>query len=611
MAALSCTFMPLSVFGHPPSSRLAMNPRLVGNLPSSSRSAINPCLKNLATKCSDATNASSLDATPEIIRHFHPSVWEGHDFTLAPISSDLIDESRLKELKNEVKSILSIAVADSLQELDLIDKIQRLGVAYHFEDEIKDVLQRTYNNDYAHFFDQHILNDHEHADLCYVSLRFRLLRQAGYYVSPGVFKMFKSEKGEFHANLASDVQGMLSLYEASYLGFNGEDILDEAMAFTTKHLNSMLTCLSPPLALQVQHALTMPLQRSVERVYSRYYISIYKQDISRNEALYEFAKLDFNFLQLLLREEINEVQGWWERMNIKSKLRFDFRDRVVEAYTIASICISSEPQFSQGRIHLAKLWTMLSVVDDAFDVFGKLDELEPLCDAFQRWDANNTSKLSYSMKVVFLEWMNFYNAIETDMNIAGNVIGLSYFKEKIQVHIKNLLEEVKVVFSENLPTLEEWLRISVPTIVVSLNANVATMNMGEFATKEVFDWIAGMPKIVECSNLFIRLVGDVASLQVEQERGTDASCVPCYMKEHRVSESEATENIQQMITSVWKVMNEEGLRVHPVPMKVVKILINFNRSIGLHYAGNVDGHTVSDGRTKDIITMLFIDPIPI
>ncbi|KAF5188261.1 hypothetical protein FRX31_022152, partial [Thalictrum thalictroides] len=71
----------LSVFGNAPSSRSAVNPRSVGNLPSS-RLAINSSLKNVATKCTNANNVSS-DATPVVIQHFHPSVWDGYDFTSA------------------------------------------------------------------------------------------------------------------------------------------------------------------------------------------------------------------------------------------------------------------------------------------------------------------------------------------------------------------------------------------------------------------------------------------------------------------------------------------------------------------------------------------------
>lgn len=82
-------------------------------------------------------------------------------------------EERHSELKKEVKKLL-LAANDPFKELDLVDKIQQLGVGYHYEVEIEELLQRA-----CHYekFDQ--------ADLYHTSLRFRLLRQAGFYVSPG------------------------------------------------------------------------------------------------------------------------------------------------------------------------------------------------------------------------------------------------------------------------------------------------------------------------------------------------------------------------------------------------------------------------------------------
>ena len=69
----------------------------------------------------------------------------------------------------------------SAEKLDLIDAIQRLGVAYHFESEIEACLHNIHNS-YYEFLDK----DHEDAnDLRVISLRFRLLRQQGYRVSSG------------------------------------------------------------------------------------------------------------------------------------------------------------------------------------------------------------------------------------------------------------------------------------------------------------------------------------------------------------------------------------------------------------------------------------------
>ena len=62
------------------------------------------------------------------------------------------------------------------QQLGLIDALQRLGVAYHFEREIQEALEHIYTT-----FNDKIDVD----DLYKVSLSFRLLRQEGFKVSCG------------------------------------------------------------------------------------------------------------------------------------------------------------------------------------------------------------------------------------------------------------------------------------------------------------------------------------------------------------------------------------------------------------------------------------------
>ncbi|XP_077244296.1 (-)-5-epieremophilene synthase STPS3-like isoform X3 [Tasmannia lanceolata] len=59
--------------------------------------------------------------------------------------------------------------------MNLIDNLQRLGIAYHFEEEINDILDQFST----------IKDDNNDEDLFLTSLQFRLLRQHGYPVLPG------------------------------------------------------------------------------------------------------------------------------------------------------------------------------------------------------------------------------------------------------------------------------------------------------------------------------------------------------------------------------------------------------------------------------------------
>lgn len=75
--------------------------------------------------------------------------------------------------------MLKMAPSKSLQKLDIINKIQLLGLVYHFEHEIEESLAYIYTS-YEKWIGQV-----DESDLHAVALSFRLLRQHGYYVSSG------------------------------------------------------------------------------------------------------------------------------------------------------------------------------------------------------------------------------------------------------------------------------------------------------------------------------------------------------------------------------------------------------------------------------------------
>ncbi|CAI9754858.1 unnamed protein product [Fraxinus pennsylvanica] len=131
--------------------------------------------------------------------------------------------------------------------MNLIDTLERLGVSYHFEEEIDELLERFFK-----------LNSN-YADKAYhlytVALHFHLLRQHGYCISCDIFKKFIDENGKFKENIKSDTRGLLSIYETSYLRVHGEDILEDVIAFTTDILKSMAPHLSSTIEKQVAHAL--------------------------------------------------------------------------------------------------------------------------------------------------------------------------------------------------------------------------------------------------------------------------------------------------------------------------------------------------------------------
>jgi len=77
-------------------------------------------------------------------------------------------------LKEKVRMMFN-KTENEVDQLEFIDVLQRLGVAYHFNNEIRDILDNIYNKQTSK------LKKNLHA----TALEFRLLRQYGYDISTG------------------------------------------------------------------------------------------------------------------------------------------------------------------------------------------------------------------------------------------------------------------------------------------------------------------------------------------------------------------------------------------------------------------------------------------
>ena len=84
---------------------------------------------------------------------------------------------RIDKLKEEVKLMLE-KERDPLSQLELIDILQRIGLSYHFEAQIKTIFEGMYNRSSCD--DAWNLNN-----LYATALEFRLLRQHGFWLPQG------------------------------------------------------------------------------------------------------------------------------------------------------------------------------------------------------------------------------------------------------------------------------------------------------------------------------------------------------------------------------------------------------------------------------------------
>lgn len=121
-----------------------------------------------------------------------------------------------------------------------------------------------------------------------------------------MFEKFKDEDGSFASKNPRD---LLSLYNAAYLRTHGEIILDDAISFSKRCLESIMPNLEleGPLACEIKCALHSPLPRRVRIYEAKYYISIYEKETTMNVMILELAKLNFNLMQLHHQQELKII----------------------------------------------------------------------------------------------------------------------------------------------------------------------------------------------------------------------------------------------------------------------------------------------------------------
>ncbi|CAL5439967.1 unnamed protein product [Camellia sinensis] len=416
-----------------------------------------------------------------------------------------------------------------------------------------------------------------------------------------VFNKFRDTNGEFKETVSNDVQGMLSLYEATYLKIRGEGFLDEAHAFTIAQLESLVggPHLSSDLSEQVMHALKQSIHRGFPRLEAKHFISFYENDASRNETLLRLAKLDFNQLQLSHREELGHIS----RLDLTSKVPYA-RDRAVECF-FWSTRAYYEPQHSVGRAVLTKIMLLLSVTDDTYDAYGTYDELKLYTNAVQRWDVSAMDELPDYMKAFYRALLNVYDEVDRDLAKQGRAYGVYHSKDAFKEIVRSYEIEAEWFKEGYVASFEEYMKNALVTSTGRLHTTSCFMGLeADVATTEAFEWILTKPKMVAASGAIGRLVDDE-----EQERAHVATGLDCYMKQHGVSKQEAIVELYKMIENAWRDINEEMIKPTAISMKLLIRVLNLSRISDVVYK-YVDGYTHPE-IIKDNVISLFEDPIPI
>ncbi|AEE83260.1 terpenoid synthase 13 [Arabidopsis thaliana] len=533
------------------------------------------------------------------------SQWTDY-FLSVPIDDSELDAitREIDIIKPEVRKLLSSKGDDetSKRKVLLIQSLLSLGLAFHFENEIKDILEDAFRR-----IDD-ITGDEN--DLSTISIMFRVFRTYGHNLPSSVFKRFTGDDGKFERSLTEDAKGILSLYEAAHLGTTTDYILDEALEFTSSHLKSLLVggMCRPHILRLIRNTLYLPQRWNMEAVIAREYISFYEQEEDHDKMLLRLAKLNFKLLQLHYIKELKTFIKWWMELGLTSKWPSQFRERIVEAW-LAGLMMYFEPQFSGGRVIAAKFNYLLTILDDACDHYFSIPELTRLVDCVERWNHDGIHTLEDISRIIFKLALDVFDDIGRGVRSKGCSYYLKEMLEELKILVRANLDLVKWARGNQLPSFEEHVEVGGIALTTYATLMYSFVGMGEAVGKEAYEWVRSRPRLIKSLAAKGRLMDDITDFESDMSNGFAANAINYYMKQFVVTKEEAILECQKMVVDINKIVNEELLKTTTVPRRVLKQALNFGRLLEVLYTKSDDIYNCSEGKLKEYIVTLLIDPI--
>lgn len=475
----------------------------------------------------------------------------------------------------KVKRDLMVNNVGHEEGLIMVDVVQRLGIDYAFKEEIKQVLERQYME-----MDQLVKNK----DLFFVSLCFRLFRQHHYYVSADVFDKFVNMKRKLEISGESN-EALMSLYEASQLRMEGEDVLDEAEFLSHQLLEKRMKFVEDDqAAITIRNTLAHPHHKSFARITEKHLITnVINGKHGYEKALKEVAILDIAFMRTMHEKELCAFSRWWNELGLAQELKL-VRDQPLKWY-MSTTALLTDPSFSEERIELAKPISLIYIIDDIFDLYGTLDELTLFTEAVNRWDIAATEQLPDYMQKCFSSLHKITTEIGYMIYNKHGLNPIDYLKIAWAKLCNAFLQESKWFASGHLPKTEEYLNNG----IISSGVPVALVHLffliGDGSTKEKAEFMISNPSILSYPAAILRLWDDLGSAKDENQKGHDGSYVSCYMEEHQEASVEtARKHVQKMISDTWKCLNKESLSPNPYSKTFIKGCLNLVRMVPLMYS---------------------------
>ncbi|XP_077242091.1 terpene synthase 04 [Tasmannia lanceolata] len=491
-------------------------------------------------------------------------------------------------------------IDEELIKLCMVDRIERLGLAEHFSDEIKQVLRQVYGNwasQEPKVTGEFVVPAQIYKD----SLAFRLLRMHGYHVSSRRICWFLSRRDillHMEANLEYFLNPMLNIYRAADLTFLGENDLEEAKSVSkillekgTSMKNRTEDSVMFQFHREIEHELRISWLARLDHMEHRVCIeggqtnyllmgktSFYRLSrLINNTFLLQLAKQNFTLRQSIYRAELEELKRWSMNSGL-SNMGFGREKTEYLYFAIASTVY--HPSLSDVRMIITKSAILVTVADDFFDMEGSLDELNKLTEGIQRWEGG---RLCGHSKVIF-------DALN---DLVNDLMEKSFDQQRQFDLMKNIrslwhqtfwswLKEAEWSRSRHAPFMDEYVEVG----KISIAVHTSILPSFFFVSPVYVMQCSHTERITELLMVCTRLLNDIQSYQKEKEEGK-MNLVLLYLKENpeaniedsiahirQIFDKNKKELLEHILVDGISVMPKACKQIHLSSLKVFQMFYN-------------------------------------
>nr|UPQ49784.1 cis-kolav-3,13e-dienol synthase [Marchantia polymorpha] len=517
--------------------------------------------------------------------------------------------------------------SDIFQRLWAVDRLQRLGIARHFESEIKASLDYVYEH-----FSSRVgcswASTCNVTDLDDSAMAFRLLRLHGYDVSSDCFQHFR-DSGEwctYPGEINRGVSSTFNFYRAAQTCFPEECLLMEGAEWARRFLLDKHTqnlcrdkwVISKGLHAEVGSALSNPWYEHLPRLEHRSYLDqygpqhvwiskvLYRMHSFTNSVFLKLAKADFNLCQSKHQEELQVLLRWNEERGFNS---IRTREKQMVYCFYVAVCILPAPEQSMARTVWAKLAMLNVLIDDFFDSPSEsyTDKVQFL-EAFRSRNPNLMDGTGGEAKLFF---ESIYNTI-TEIAAEGSLFqgrDISHHVYNIWLRlVENQFKEAEWKHLNYEPSLEEYMSVS--EVGISFEAMTPTQFfMGEKISPAMVD-SPHTKRLMHLANVVARLSNDIRTYQREESENK-----PNWVsisKRNGLTESEIIEEARKVMDEHMKQLVKETYspsKSHPLlPRSARQLYFDTVRAIRFAYrTGDALAPHMLD--TKQSIDSILFEPV--